>query len=280
MRRFLFFLASVVASTAFQLSILIWPQTFQSYAPYVKWLWVITGVLLLIWLISHPSIRRFLKFPEPQQPNVGMPSTVNISPVITVSPHISTTHSNFKENRIKEVKDKQTPNLQLESIGWGEICLEDDIWTANPEYGDKVSALLAEIVNAPSDSREVGHAESVKAQLLVKWRDGSASYSPLPWIDEWYNSVDISAGDRKHVVLLVEPFLAKWCFVANRRGTANFPAQSAIEYAPAPKENVDLELHLIDGRNGMITNKFFLEWSCSPTSSRPEVRLKSGRGTN
>lgn len=274
MRRLIFFLASVMTSAAFQISLIIWPQTFQSYAPYVKLLWLLSASLFLVWVVSHPSIKRLMGFSENKRTGTVVPSTVNISPVITVSSNISPTLSNFHQNQVKDIKPKRTPNLKIESIGWGEICLEKDVWTANPRYGDKVTALLAEIVNTPSDSREVAYAEHVKALLSVKWEGGESSYSPLPWLEEWYNSVDISVGDRKYVVLAVEPFLAKWCFVVNRRSTANFQGQSAIEHAEALKMAADLELHLI-APNGMITNKFFLAWSCSPESSRPTVSLKS-----
>jgi hypothetical protein len=232
MRSFIFVLVSGMASIAFQLTVLIWPQKFQSYGPYVRWLWILTGVLFLIWLLSHPSIKKFLGFPGTRQPGVSAPSTVNISPVITVSPNISQTVLSSKQNQIEKIKDKRTPNLRLDSIGWGDICLEEDVWTANPEYGDKIPALIADIVNLPSDLREVVCAESVKALLLVKSRDGNASFSPLPWIDEWYNSADISVGDHKYAVLIVE-LSRKWHFVVNRRGSTNFRGQSAMEYGLA-----------------------------------------------
>lgn len=195
------------------------------------------------------------RFQPRKSADIAAPSTVNISPA-------------------EEIKGRLTPNLQLGAIGWGDVCLEDDVWTPDPKHGEKVPALLAEVVNAPSDSRDVGYAEYVRALLSVSWKGGSASVSPLPWIEEWYNSVNIAPGDRKVVVLAVEPFLAKWCFVVNRRSDANFVGQSAIEHSEAPRMDASLELNLIDSETGRITNKFFLEWICSPTSARPNVRRK------
>lgn len=59
MRTLLFFLGSTLGSIAFQLTVALKPQSFQSYGWAVKYVWIMWALIWLIWLATHANVRAF-----------------------------------------------------------------------------------------------------------------------------------------------------------------------------------------------------------------------------
>lgn len=271
MRTLVFFMCSAVTSTAFQVSLTLWPDRFQVFAPYVKWMWVASVILFLWWLLTHPKVLRFLGYVSNQSQSAASQPSTNITN--TVSPVFNINANAGKAESVPSpVRDEQ-PNLQLESAGYAPVILDDDdAWTANPRDPNRhlyrCRAMIARIIYAPSDSGGVADCY-VRALLRVN----GISYSPLPWLDEVYNSVELSPATQKDVILAVQLNPAGiWKFVVNRRhGTDYDRTPSAMEFSDIPIRDTKAELKLIDADSGRILLTLPFDWIYSP---EPHFRLR------
>jgi hypothetical protein len=100
MRSFLYLGGSVLASVAFQSSVLVWPQTFQSYGWAVKYIWIACGIFWILYFLTHRSLFGVKNPSLPSIPGpVGNPVTVNVNPNIspTISPQINVNVSNTSQ---------------------------------------------------------------------------------------------------------------------------------------------------------------------------------------
>src|SRR6476620_10293573 len=83
MRTTLFFAGSTVGSIAFQLSVAVWPDVFHKYAWTVKYVWLLWGVIWLVWIVTHPSIVGGWLRAQPLPAGAGASSNVSGSPNVT-----------------------------------------------------------------------------------------------------------------------------------------------------------------------------------------------------
>ena len=58
MRTLIAAIAATAGSVAFQASLALWPHTLQQYAWAVKYVWILSVVLWVLWILTHPSVRR------------------------------------------------------------------------------------------------------------------------------------------------------------------------------------------------------------------------------
>jgi hypothetical protein len=248
-RAFLLSVASAVTSAAFQISLAIWPHKFQGLAPYVKWMWFLSGLLFLLWLTTHVRgkglIRLKEKRPDASGASITASPSVSVSPIITVSPNISNV-SQTQEAAASVVRPApKQPNLQLERFEVCKLAIEADTFTANPYNAEArlMNALVARINNAPCKDRETGYASQVRAALIVGGNP-TTTYSPLPWLGEYWNSADLAPADLKDIVMAVDLHPGGWRLVTNRRSGTSL-ATANLEYFHLPRHRTDCKLQLI-----------------------------------
>jgi len=77
------FAGSTVGSIAFQLSVAVWADVFHKYAWTVKYVWLLWGVIWLVWIVTHPSIVGGWLRAQPLPAGAGASSNVSGSPNVT-----------------------------------------------------------------------------------------------------------------------------------------------------------------------------------------------------
>jgi hypothetical protein len=107
-------------------------------------------------------------------------------------------------------------NLTNEAIKIGRIAFYDGAWTSVQSKGQLYRGLLADISNVPLDS---GNITTVKVNAAIKIGYGgrTSTYSPLPWLEEFTNTVRLGPAARKVIVLAVgeDSLAGPWYFVLN-----------------------------------------------------------------
>jgi len=162
-------------------------------------------------------------------------------------------------------KEKR-PNLTVKKeVYLGTLYLLGEIWSRTvsddldqpvPEY----QAIYAEIKNAGKQGEEVGPAYEVKAELVV----GREEFTPLPWIDEWYNAVGFDFGTVRYVILAAAmpnafPQLGDWRIVINHRDYRYLPGVKSMNFDRHLTRAVSeqkIKLNLLHVKSGTILNSF------------------------
>ena len=116
---------------------------------------------------------------------------------------------------------KPRPHLCIEATKLGKISLENDIWRFRPttgSYSKPNRALFADISNVPTDEMHTARP-TIRAAIRMDYGGRQRTYSPLPWLDEFTNTVHLEVGARKTVVLAVgeDSRTGIWNFVLNHR---------------------------------------------------------------
>jgi hypothetical protein len=83
-------------------------------------------------------------------------------------------------------------------------------------------AIFAEVKNARDESRAVGEALGVRAELVVETALDTGEYTPLPWLETEFNTVNFRFGDT-HFVLLAANLdrtgsVGDWRIFLNHKG--------------------------------------------------------------
>lgn len=173
-------------------------------------------------------------------------------------------------------------NLKDEAIKTGKIALYADIWTNSPGAQSREPlrrALLADISNVPLDSGNITSVR-VKAAIRIEYGGRTRTYSPLPWLEEFTNTVRIAPAARKVVVLAVgqDSSTGPWHFVLNHRESYSAPSNpSAMDWtnmAPIPS-NLPLEIQLVDVENGTLIARFKYLWTFDATLNWPFLKTAS-----
>jgi hypothetical protein len=244
----------------------------------------VTTLAVLWWLVTKFWPKREAAISTTQAPNTS------ITPVITMSPTI-----NFQiEPRAPEppkqvappapavpVALKPRPNLSIEEIKIGKISLEGDIWTLRPnsrgwERQQRYRALLADISNVPTDETHTANA-AIRAAIRMDYGDRQRTYSPLPWLEEFTNTVYLGTGERKTVVLAVgeDSQTGAWNFVLNHRKdyyTSNSVSEMDwTNQCPKPS-GLPFEILMIDMNSGALLAKFIYLWTFDAQNNWPILK--------
>ncbi len=156
-------------------------------------------------------------------------------------------------------------NLVLKDVYFGTLHLVGDIWSKNVPQGltrpvPKYEAIFAEIKNAAKQGEVVGGAYKIRAELVIE----AEEFTPLPWLDEHFNTVNFAFGDVKYVVLAVGvptqfPALGDWRVVLNRRDFDFAPGVPSMEFDRFLKRVVPeskVKLNLLHVASGQILRSF------------------------
>jgi len=196
--------------------------------------WVFSGAGITVfgvlwWLVAKFWPKREAAISTTQAPTTVQAPSTSIAPVITMNPTINFPIESPKPETPKQVAPpapttpKPRPNLSIEATKIGKISLEGDIWTLKPnlvgwERPQRYRALLADISNVPSDEAHTATV-TIRAAIRMDYGGRQRTYSPLPWLEEYTNTVRLETGGRKTVVLAVgeDSRTGAWSFVLNHR---------------------------------------------------------------
>ncbi len=235
----------------------------------------LTALALVAWLV-----RRMLN----RQPSPVPANSVTQSPNITVSPVFNLPDMRPSGPSESDVISPPAPpvagsNLKDEAIKIGKIALQGDIWTDSPGACSReplCRALLADISNVPLESGKITTVE-VKAVIKIDHGGRTQTYSPLPWLEEFTNTVRIAPAARRVIVLAVgqDRPLGAWHFVLNHRESYGAPSNpSAMDWtnmAPIPS-NLPFEIQLVDVQNGTLIARFKYLWTFDSTLNYPILK--------
>lgn len=179
------------------------------------------------------------------------------------------------QNAIPSAIPKARPNLKIEAIKIGKIALQGDIWTMSPgstwNREPLFRALLADISNVPTESEN-----TITAKLKAAVRIGGQTYSPLPWLEEYTNTVYLEPAARKAIVLAVgkDSNLGEWRFVLNHRANHNsLNDPSAMDWTNlAPIPSGPFEILLIDVDSGALAATFKYLWTLDADLNYPILK--------
>jgi hypothetical protein len=218
---------------------------------------------------------------------VQAPST-NIAPSIVMSPTI-----NFPVERAPEplkqitpsiaaAKPKPKPILSIEATKIAKIAIQGDIWTLKPNVGrweppKRYRALLADISNVPTDEAHTARAK-IRAGIRMDYGGRPRTYSPLPWLEEYTNTVYLEPGARKTVVLCVgeDSRTGQWTFVLHQRKeyyTSNTVSEMDWTNACPIPSDLPFEILMIDMDTGALLTKFVYLWTFDAENNWPILKL-------
>jgi hypothetical protein len=173
---------------------------------------------------------------------------------------------------------KPRANLCVEAIKVGKISLEGDIWTLKPNTRSRLipsRALLADISNVPTDDTYTAKA-AIRAAIRIDFGGRQRTYSPLPWLEEYTNTVYLETGGRKTVVLAVgeDSQIGAWKFVLNHRSdhaASGVSAMDGTNECPIPSD-IPFEILMIDMNSGALLSKFEYLWTFDATNNWPFLK--------
>lgn len=103
------------------------------------------------------------------------------------------------------------------------------------------------------------------------------TYSPLPWLDEFTNTVHLEVGARKTVVLAVgeDSRTGIWNFVLNHRKdcyTSNKVSEMDWTNACPIPSDLPFEILMIDINSGALLSKFVYLWTFDAENNWPILK--------
>lgn len=255
--------------------------------------WVFDGfgiaVLGVFWWVAKKFWpKREAAISTTQAPTTVQAPNTSIAPTITMNPTI-----NFLEPRAPEPPQiappaptvptgpKPRPNLCVEAIKSAKILLENDIWTLRPNARgwqplQRYRALLADISNVPTDETHTAKA-AIRAAIRIDYDGRPHRYSPLPWLEEFTNTVYLETGGRKTVVLAVgeDRQTGIWSFVLNNR--SDYATSGAVSEMDLTNQcpihsDLPLEILMIDMNSGALLNKFVYVWTFDAQNNWPDLK--------
>ena len=247
----------------------------------------ITALAVIWWLVTKFWPKREATISMTQAPTTVQAPNTSIAPVITNT-------INFPiDSRVPEppkqiippaptvpTAPKPRPNLCVEAIKMAKIALEGDIWTLRPnarswERPQRYRALLADISNVPTDEMHTAKA-AIRAAIRMDYGGRPRTYSPLPWLEEYTNTVYLETGGRKTVVLAVggDSQTGVWSFVLNHRKDNGSGAVSEMDLTnPCPiPSDLPFEILMIDMNSGAVLAKFVYLWTFDVTNDWPILK--------
>jgi hypothetical protein len=162
-------------------------------------------------------------------------------------------------------------NLSIEATKVGKIYYHEGVFRiSGGQYnpGQLYKGLFADIANVPMSGKI--NAVSVRAVLTIQ----SRSYSPLPWLGEYTNTVTLEPAVRKSVLLAVgeDKQMGAWHFVLNHRNTYRDIPMDWTNLAPIPSD-LPMQILFVDVNTGELVRKFDYLWTFDPSNSWPILKI-------
>jgi hypothetical protein len=166
-------------------------------------------------------------------------------------------------------------NLRVEATKVGKVYLQGDIWTLAPGEQSRerpFKGLCVDVANVPTASGNI-KAATVKAALTIQ----SRSYSPLPWLEEYTNTVRLEPAARKTILLAVghDRPMGSWHFVLNHREDYYSPNNpSRMDWsnlAPIPSD-LPMEILIVDTESGELLAKLEYVWTFDASLNWPMLK--------
>jgi hypothetical protein len=137
-------------------------------------------------------------------------------------------------------------------------------WVESGPPSPRMDAVFAEIKNAKSESRDVGAALGVKAELTLLKDSSEEELADLAWVDHDHNTVNFQFAETQFVLLAVKrvSHLAKethWIIPINHKGFNDpTPGRVKIDMGNRWKEEFDIRLRLdmLHIKTGKIIGSF------------------------
>jgi hypothetical protein len=117
---------------------------------------------------------------------------------------------------------------------------------------------------------------AIRAAIRMDYGGRQRTYSPLPWLDAFTNTVYLETGARKTVVLAVgeDSRTGIWNFVLNHRSDYASGAVSAMDWTnacPIPSD-LPFEILMIDMNSGALLSKFVYLWTFDAENNWPILK--------
>jgi hypothetical protein len=229
LRGVLFLVCTFSGNLLFQLSIAIWPTHLARYGWVIKFLWVVWGIILISWIVTHEKIlgarlKKWFRVEEPPKPLLEMPDQ---------------SQSLGKVQGVGVAKVPR-PNLIPGSLLYRTLELNDGLWIGNRGLEQiPYRAQLLEIRDAPIPGEFVPDVGELSAQVIVLTNGSElCSGSPAAWEDESLNKVTIPLGETKNIILMVcegtweHHVGGYWQVISDKRDIANVPTKHVLTSIP------------------------------------------------
>jgi hypothetical protein len=242
--------------------------------------WLFSGVAVTAFVGACGFLRKLLisrSDPLPAPVNqVTQTPTITVSPTFNLSRELRSPEEPKEPSAIVLAPVVARANLKVEATKIGKIYLQGDIWTLAPGVQSREApfrGLLMDVANVPTQSWSI-KAVTVKAALKIQ----SRSYSPLPWLEEYTNTVRLEPAARKTMVLAAghDNAMGSWHFVLNHRDNYNSVANPSrmdwTNMAPIPSD-LQLEVLLVDVNSGEVAARFEYFWTFDATLNYPILKM-------
>jgi hypothetical protein len=252
--------------------------------------WVFSGAgLTALGVIWWLVVKFWPKREVITAPAVTQAPTTSIAPSIVMSPTINFPAPEPRAPEPQKVAppvtsppEKPKPNLCIEATKIGTVALQGDIWTLKPNVGrweppKRYRALLVDISNVPTDEAHTARGK-IRAGIRMDYGGRPRTYSPLPWLEEYTNTVYLEPGARKTVVLCVgeNSRTGQWTFVLHQRKdyyTSNTVSEMDWTNACPMPSDLPFEILMIDMDTGALLTKFVYLWTFDAENNWPILKL-------
>jgi hypothetical protein len=234
--------------------------------------WLASNYQWLVAVVLMPIVLLLLK-----QWADSRNKTTNAAPQATPK-----TQDSQVSNAPEAVPARNEPNvrpiLKIEAIKIGKIALQGDIWTNSPGSHSReplFRALLADISNVPTELEKTKTVK-LKAAIRMEYGGQTRTFTPLPWLEEYTNTVFLEAAATKVVVLAIgrDIQFGEWHFVLNHRKDYNtWAVPSAMDWTNlAPIPSAPFEILLIDVSGGILATSFKYLWTLDAELGYPVLK--------
>ncbi len=186
-------------STAFQLTIALYPHQLEPYARLVKYLWSLSVALGALWLVLKLMEKNEAAIPVPAaMPNINISPVFNqvASPVITQTTAVQQTRAT-KERQPSLVYVSTSQMRVHENFG----ALID----ARSKGIEGNAATVAVIANRPAaGGKEVTPLYGIRAHIVYKNGDHEIHQGYGQWVGSFSNRVNFAAAESQKLVLVYE----------------------------------------------------------------------------
>jgi hypothetical protein len=161
-------------------------------------------------------------------------------------------------------------NIMFYQADYGKIGYDKDKGVFSWALEHKYFHLLIKVVNEAHATKQGKNLERVKAQVTFKYKEEYQryNYSPGTWVDEECNSVDLSVGDSRYLVLAIGSNYKEWWHtIINRRDSTDKLVSLQWNDIPPMIGDADIEINLVCGRHTVKTMLCGLKWDWG--ESRP-----------
>jgi len=243
-----------------------------------QWVFSGIGVVVLGWIFRKLASRQ-----EPLSSNAHTTTqnplnAVTQSPTININvPHAEVLQRPSQEPPVTPRPSVARANLTIEATKVGKVYLQEGEFTLSPDPHRGPSkvfrGLFVDVANVPTGTGKI-KSVTVRAALKIQER----SYSPLPWLDRYTNTITLEPAARKTLLLAAgeEKELAGWYFVLNHRDKYREIPMDWSNMAPIPSD-LSMQILLVDVSSGESVGEFDYLWTYDANLGWPILKTPPQR---